>query len=55
MFSDAAGDAEPDMLSVTPTKRGRRSRRDLAEADAETHVVEGVTVTRIPEVRGKGR
>jgi hypothetical protein len=44
-----AGSAEPE--ANTRSKRGPRSGRDLAEADAETAVGDGVTVTRIPEVR----
>jgi len=43
------GNAEPE--ANTRSKRGPRSGRDLAEADAETAVEDGVTVTRIPEVR----
>ena len=41
--------AEPE--ANTRSKRRPRSGRDLAEADAETGMEEGVTVTRIPEVR----
>lgn len=44
-----AGSAEPE--ANIRSKRGRRSGRDLAEADAETAMEDGVTVTRIPEVR----
>ena len=62
-IGETAGDTafEPT-LELVPTgnaeleanirsKRGPRSGRDLAEADAETAVEDGVTVTRIPEVR----
>jgi hypothetical protein len=44
-----AGSVEPE--ANTRSKRRPRSGRDLAEANADMALEDGVTVTRIPEVR----
>jgi hypothetical protein len=46
---DAEDSAEPETRSAS--KRGPRSGREIAETESETTDVDGVSVTRIPEVR----